>query len=514
MKFETDRRGLVKLSGFALASSAFVPVVSASSDGWQTPRGDTANTAATDTGPQDGVTSDWSVNIDVIGTPVVIDGTVYAATSDGVGAFDASNGDRLWLHDLGDVAAPVSYSDGAVYVTAGASTYSIDAETGEQQWSRRGTGASASTPVAVDGTVYVGLSSTLYALGAQTGTVLWDESLNSPLAGAPAVRDGTVYAATQEGNVYGFEADGGLEWVADAGASVAGAPVATGDGVFVVGGRGDVVSLETSNGDENWRESLTTSVSASPAVDDDHVYVATDDGTVHALRTSSGWEDWVFESDGTGAAPAVAGDTVYFVSDGALYAIDSSNGNERWRHDRVSGSPAVVGTDIFFGDGGLRRLTGTFPSPDTAVVSASVDSDTVGVGENVGVTAEVENVGDAEGTHQAALYVDGESVEFRDVDVSPGETAEITFSLGFDEAGERSVSVDDVEAGDVEVVGEETDAAPEPGDVDRNGTEEGTNSTDQDNEGSEGLPGFGAPAAVAATACVALKRLMPSDEDS
>ena len=513
MTFETDRRDLLKVSGCALATPAFAPVVSASSNGWRTPRGDTANTASTDTGPVEGVTPDWSAEADAIGTPVVADGTVYAATSDGVGAFDASDGDRLWGREIEGVDAPVSFSGGAVYVTAGASTWSLDAETGEKRWSRRGTGASASTPVEVDGTVYVGVSTTLYALGAQTGTVLWDEILDGPLAGAPAVRDGTVYAATQEGNVYAFEADGGLEWNADAGASVAGAPVATEDGVFVVGGRGDVVSFEGSGGDEVWRESLTKEVSSPPAVDDDHVYVATDDGTVHSLRTSSGWEDWVFEFEGSGGAPSVGADTVYLAAGGAFRALDASNGRERWRHEGVSGSPAVVGTDLFFGDGGLHKLTGTLPSPDTTVVSASIRADEAEVGEAVEVTATLENSGEKDGTHQASLYVDGESVEFRDLEVPAGEAVETTFSVEFDEAGERSVSVGDAEAGTVEVVGKDTS---DTGDTDGNGTEDRDNNTSDDGRGRdrEGLPGFGALAAVAAAASVTVKRLVASDEDS
>lgn len=520
MELRTDRRGFLRLSGSVFAVS-LVPSVTAASGGWRKPRGDAANTAAAATGPQDGVTSDWSTDVDVVGTPVVADGSVYAATAGGVRAFDVSGGDELWRYDAdGAVDAPVSYTDGSVYFVAGSVVYALDASDGTERWSRRGTGASASPAVAVDENVYVGVSSTLYALGVHTGTVLWEESLSRPLAGAPAVRDGTVYAATDDGNLYAFETDGGVEWTADAGASVVGAPVPTPEGVFVVGGRGGVRSV-TTDGDDGWSESLNAPVSEPPAVGSGYVYVATDDGTVHALRTSSGWEDWIFETEGEAVhAPVVGGDTVYVVADGTVYALEASDGNELWRHDGVSGSPAVLGSDLVFGDGSLRRLTGTVGVPDTDAVSASVENDTVEVGGSVNVTAEIRNTGGADGTHQAAVYVDAEAVGFYDVDVPAGETVETTFTVDFDDSGERSVSVDGVEAGTVEAVGaseptEETGAETnDRGDgTEDNRSQNGTGNDGDSQNSGEGLPGFGVPAAVTAAVGVAVKRLV-SDEDS
>jgi outer membrane protein assembly factor BamB len=509
---ETDRRSLLRLTG-SLAAVSFVPTVSASSDGWIKPRRDDGNTATASTGPENGVRLGWSRNADVVGTPVLADGTVYAATSGGsVLAVDASDGERLWRYEAdGGIDAPVSYTDGSVYFTAGAVTYALEAASGEERWSRRGTGASASPANAVDGNVYVGVSSTLYAFGKHTGTVLWSESLSGPLAGAPAFRDGTVYAATEDGNVYAFEADGGIDWTADAGASAAGAPVVTDDGVFVVGGRGTVRAFGASNGDENWSESLTTSVSASPAVDGGHVYVATDEGGVHALRTSSGWQDWVFEGDGSAHAPAVGGETVYVTLGGTLRAIDASNGNELWSHDGVSGSPAVVGTDMLLGDGSLRRLTGTFASPDISVVSASLSADTAEAGEAVEVTARIRNEGDADGTHRAVLYVDGDSAEFREVEVPAGGTVETTFSVTL-EPGERAVRVDQADAGTVEVT--DTSGGNDEAGGGANETEgRRANTTDETDGDSQPLPGFGPLAVAAAALAVAVNRVA-SDEDS
>jgi outer membrane protein assembly factor BamB len=303
-----NRRRTLKLAGCGLAAvSVGVPAAASShTDGWRKPQSDASNTATASAGPSGGVETDWSSGFRAVGTPVVADGTAYAAAPGGtLRAIDAATGETVWSYDAGDgFGAPPSYHDGSVYVTAGTVTHAVDAATGEARWTRRATSASVSPANAGDGAVFVGVSNTLYALGVHTGTVLWREGVGGPLAGAPAVRDGTVYAATEGGDLYAFETDGGIEWRAGTGASAAGPPVASDDGVFTVGGRGGVRAF-THDGDESWSEPLTAEVSVPHAVDLDHVYVATEDA-VHALRTSSGWEEWVYETDGEPARPSSA----------------------------------------------------------------------------------------------------------------------------------------------------------------------------------------------------------------
>lgn len=508
---DTDRRDLLKLSGCLVATGALAPRVSASSHDWPMPRYGSANTAAGGEGPADGVETDWTSQTGVVGTPVVAEGNVYVVdSSGGVSAVDAGSGEGVWTFDAnGTTNAPASYADGFVYVTSGGVTYSLDAETGEEEWSQRATGISRASPKAVGDTVYAGVGSTLYAYGFHTGTVLWQYDATGPLRGI-AVSDGTVYAASGDGTVHAVGADeGSFEWRSETGSTTAAAPVVADGSVFTVSERGEVRSFGVSRGDQDWSVSLLSSVGSPPAVDGDHVYVPTDDGSVHALRTSSGWEEWVFEADGAETAPAVRGDTVYVGFGGTLYALDSANKDEIWSHDGPTASPAVTDDAVYMGDAALYSLTAAGSSAQTAVVAASVGATASETGEDVEVTAEVENSGDAEGTHEATLYVDGSEEDTRSVTVPAEGTRELRFSTRFEEAGEYSLTVDDTEAGTVEV----TEATAPDRDNDTSADDGATNSSETSDDGAA-LPGFGAPVAVAAAGAVAAKRLLSSDKDS
>jgi outer membrane protein assembly factor BamB len=73
---------------------------------------------------------------------------------------------------------------------------------------------------------------------------------------------------------------------------------------------------------------------------------------------------WIFETKGpVRSSPTVTGETVYVGStDGSLYAIDRSNGHQRWRVDvgsPVSSSPAVAAGAVIFGS-----RDGTFHAVD------------------------------------------------------------------------------------------------------------------------------------------------------
>lgn len=91
------------------------------------------------------------------------------------------------------------------------------------------------------------------------------------------------------------------------------------------------------------------------------------------------------------------------------------------------------------------------------VVDASLGSDSVTVGEYVEVTAMVENRGDQAGTYETELQVDGDPVATEEVFVNGGDVETVTYQVQFENAGEYDVSVNDADAGTVEVTPRETD---------------------------------------------------------
>lgn len=479
-----NRRGFLRLTGGLGAASLFaglsVPSVSASDGDWEKPRHGPANTANGAGGPQNGVRGLWSSNTGVIGTPIVADGTVYAAEKGYVRAFDRDEGTTLWEFDVrGSVDTPASYgahAGGTVYVTAGSVTYAIDAEDGTEVWRHRGDRISASAANFADGRVYLGKSTSVYALGANSGSVVWEHEAEGVVSGMPAVAGGTVYAADEEGYVYAIDAEDGFSgWRSDVASSVAVAPVVANGSVFVIGTLGKVASLDTS-GNGRWSENLYTDISQPPAVDSSRIYVGTENGNLHALRESSGWVEWSFEPEGSPAsAPAVGDGTVYVGVDDTLYAVDGETGEEVWRHEVAAvSSPAAVGEYVFVGGASrIHALYGGVPSPEISITGVETLDSTVSVGESVSVAVELENTGEEQGSLSLSLYADGELVGSKEADVGVKEERQVEFTTVFDEPGERSLNVNTEDAGTVTVRGEEGAGGETEGAGSESGTEEG-----------------------------------------
>ncbi|QLD89889.1 hypothetical protein HWV07_12975 [Natronomonas salina] len=97
------------------------------------------------------------------------------------------------------------------------------------------------------------------------------------------------------------------------------------------------------------------------------------------------------------------------------------------------------------------------PSAATFEVVDALGSDSVTVGEYVEVTAMVENRGDQAGTYETELQVDGDPVATEEVFVEGGDVQTVTYQVQFENPGEYDVSVNNADAGTVEVTPRETD---------------------------------------------------------
>ncbi|MDZ7687534.1 MAG: PQQ-binding-like beta-propeller repeat protein [Halobacteriales archaeon] len=483
------RRDALKFTAgmLAVGTSVSVPTVSASRSDWEKPRYDTANTANAPEGPGVRTRETWFTDADVVGTPVVADGTVFVAESEGkIHGFDAEDGEHVWDFDTeGRVRSSASYHDGTVYVTADAVTYALDADDGTVRWTHRGTGTKNSAVVA-DGRVYVAKSSRVYALGAHTGTVLWDYQASGVVSATPALFDGNVYVADENGELHALDAEEGFfRWRKGVASSVESAPVVSNNAVYVVGTRGRVRSVERSDGDERWTVELFTSPAGPPAFDGDRLYVGTEDG-VHALRASSGWTDWTFE-EGRATAPSLGGGTVYVGIDGTLHALNAENGEAEWRRQTAgASSPAVTEDTVYTGTNfGLRAFREEERSPEIRIAGIDMDKTDMGVGEPVKVYVELENTGNADGSFIVTLYIDAEAVDSEETTVRQGERHELTFIVSFDEPGEYDLRVNADDAGTVTVVADETEPETESGTEEESvaGETEGTDGEEADDVG-------------------------------
>ncbi|RAW44136.1 hypothetical protein DQW50_15945 [Halorubrum sp. 48-1-W] len=88
---------------------------------------------------------------------------------------------------------------------------------------------------------------------------------------------------------------------------------------------------------------------------------------------------------------------------------------------------------------------------DPEVTDAVVPANPVLVNESVALTGVVENDGDRDGEMDVELAIDGNVSDSRTVSVAGGGSTNASFTASFDEAGERDVSIDGVDAGTVDV---------------------------------------------------------------
>ncbi|MFC4246060.1 CARDB domain-containing protein [Natribaculum luteum] len=141
---------------------------------------------------------------------------------------------------------------------------------------------------------------------------------------------------------------------------------------------------------------------------------------------------------------------------------------------------------IAVNDASAGELVVTGPPPAEFDVTDATLSDTeIEAGESADVTATVENVGGQLGTFTAELIVDGEVVDEKSVTIGTGTEKTVSFTRQFEEAGEYEIEV--------------------------SGTSAGTLTVAEEEDGGDGLPGFGAPMAIAAIAAALLALRTRSD---
>ncbi len=264
---------------------------------------------------------------------------VAVGTSDGeVIAFDKS-GKRLWKSKVsGEVlATPLVTRDRVVVRTVDGRLRSLDAATGEEQWSTeepvprlslRGT----APPVLSGESVLAGFDSgKVVAVSLTTGDVLWQSQVSTPRGRSE------------------------LERLADVDSAVR----VEGEDGYAVGYQGRVVMFALGSGQVWWGRDLSSY--RGLALDAEQLYVSTSDGSVVALRRRDGtvlWQQEGLKRRGL-SAPAVVGNAV-MVGDfeGYLHWLDRDTGKfvarEHPGGERISAAPVVDGQRVFVIDEGGR----------------------------------------------------------------------------------------------------------------------------------------------------------------
>lgn len=244
-------------------------------------------------------------------------------------------------------------------------------------------------PLMYDGKIFVlDAAGQVTALSASGGSTVWRVSLtpekersDKGFGGGLAIDNGRLYAATGFGTVVALDPKSGKSlWTRVVGVPLRMSPTATQDRVFVTTTEGELVSLNGSDGAENWRyrglpEKASIISNASPAIEGDVVVAPFASGEVVALKLGTGEQIWSENLSSSGASrtmsalasltdaarPVVDSGIAYATGHGGRTIATSVRSGERLWSASLGGiqQPWVAGEAVFVADtnGQLAALT-------------------------------------------------------------------------------------------------------------------------------------------------------------
>jgi outer membrane protein assembly factor BamB/tRNA A-37 threonylcarbamoyl transferase component Bud32 len=303
---------------------------------------------------------------DVWGTPAVAGDLVYV-TSFEVHALDVATGRRRFK--TRDVAWSMAVADGRVHASDGPTLFALDAREGADLW-RLSTEAWVYSLKADRGTVVTGTrGGGVQGWEASNGRKLWEISgcqtdFESPEAG-PVLHEGTVFV-WQDARLRALDARTGEErWSYPIGdtASCAGVPVRVtpaSDGYVYLSAGTRVLAVDIASGMVRWHfEAPAVFLSPpafvpGPAVTGGGVYLADYLGTVYAIDATDGRDRWRIATEARSCVDPVlvAAGHVHVGSGKGLYTLDAVTGTPKWRFQAggdIVGAPAVAEGRIHFG---------------------------------------------------------------------------------------------------------------------------------------------------------------------
>jgi outer membrane protein assembly factor BamB len=282
--------------------------------------------------------------------PTVVDGVLYAASTDGVvAAYDANTGKNLWKQK--------SRTHGWF---------------GWGDKKRKDAFYAGGPAVAGDLLAIGTLDGHAYGLSSKDGTQRWVATLPSEVIDSPVIAGGLVIVRTQDGRVYGLDSNTGeRRWVNDQGnvplLSLRGnGPLLVTNGVVFLGSDdGKLVALRQDNGDKLWEQKLATGegrtdidrmsdADGAIVIDGSTLYASAYHGSLTAVDGPSGRPLWA-RPFSTYTSLALTGNSLFGVNtDSQVWAFDKSSGADMWKNDdlkyRWLSAPAVQGNYVVIGD--------------------------------------------------------------------------------------------------------------------------------------------------------------------
>ncbi|HXP02160.1 MAG TPA: outer membrane protein assembly factor BamB [Luteibacter sp.] len=323
--------------------------------------------------------------------PVVVDGVLYAASTDGkIAAFEANSGKKLWSkstrqhgwfgwgdskrEDARFSGGPGAAGDLVAIGTLDGHLYGINAKDGERRWAAEVSSEVITAPVIVGDLVVVRCNDgRVYGIDAKSGERRWvyDQSQVPLLSlrgnGRLLVANGVVFMGSDAGKLVAVRLDNGEKLWEQTLASGEGRTeidrLADADGALVLDGttlygaayHGQLTGIDGPSGRPLWNHAFSTFTSLD--VHGDAIYGVDDQSQVFAFDKSAGASIW--KQDGLKyrwlTGPAAQGNYVVVGDlDGHIHWLNGSDGKiaarERLSKKAIRAQPVVVGDTVYVED--------------------------------------------------------------------------------------------------------------------------------------------------------------------
>jgi outer membrane protein assembly factor BamB len=235
----------------------------------------------------------------IVGSPVVVDGTLYVGSSDGkLYAIDGVYGEKKWEFDTGGKiwTSPV-VEGGVVYVSNySRKLFAVSSADGTLIWQTELPSSIASSPAVSGDNVYLGtFDNHLYAIDRTSGKEKWSFEGGNWFWSTPIVKDGIVYAGCLDNKVYAIDAGTGRElWQFVADGPIVSKPVLANNLIVVASQTGDLYVIDSDKGSLVKSVHIGYPVMAPLFVEENMVYVHAGNFCVYSIDMKSGEKAWEF----------------------------------------------------------------------------------------------------------------------------------------------------------------------------------------------------------------------------
>jgi outer membrane protein assembly factor BamB len=263
----------------------------------------------------------------------------------------------LWRRTLNShlTAVPAWDSERMYCATDNEMITALSLADGRTQWSRKIEGVLIfGSAVELDGdSLFAGTSrGNVYRFG-RNGRKVWRVSFDGGIFSSPFVGGDTVFVPVQDGNLYKVNRmNGQISGKINTGKIIGSSRIAHGSRLYLANYHGEVLCYNHELDTIEWRYRTGGNVIIATLLDEGSIYVINAGGSVYSL-TLEGRLRWKTDlGRNVKGEPVIHGDSIYAITERALYTIDKHSGHVTWSYvmkNFPATGVAVSGDNLFIG---------------------------------------------------------------------------------------------------------------------------------------------------------------------